>query len=144
MAPEGFLAELQTELGDAISETHGRLILTDAPEQPVAWCANVWRDPRRLPVASISDAARQLRAMQRNWALYSATSHRRDALIEANLPNVSARALAFGTPPPETPRGSWTLLDGNMRHCSLPPPAPALSRTAKRISSRTTAPPSRA
>jgi 23S rRNA (cytidine2498-2'-O)-methyltransferase len=113
LAPEGFLAELQTELGDAISETHGRLILTDAPEQPVAWCANVWRDPRRLPVASISDAARQLRAMQRNWALYSATSHRRDALIEANLPNVSARALAFGTPPPETPRGSWTLLDGN-------------------------------
>jgi 23S rRNA (cytidine2498-2'-O)-methyltransferase len=51
--------------------------------------------------------------MQRNWALYSAISHRRAALIEANLPKVSARAPAFGTPPPETPLGSWTLLDGN-------------------------------
>ncbi len=96
-----------------MTETHGRLVLSDAPERPVAWCANIWRDPKRLPIASISDAARQLRAMQRNWALYSNTNHRRAALIEAALPKVSGRPLVFGTPPPEAPLGSWTLLDAN-------------------------------
>ena len=51
--------------------------------------------------------------MQRNWALYPTTHHRRAALIEAKLPSVSARPLEFGTPPPEAPLGSWTLLDAN-------------------------------
>jgi 23S rRNA (cytidine2498-2'-O)-methyltransferase len=111
LAPEGFVAELQAELGDAARETHDRLVLADGPEQPVAWCANVWREPKRLHIASISDSARQLRAMQRNWALCSMTQHRRAALIQAKLPKVSARPLSFGTPQPTAPLGSWTLLD---------------------------------
>ena len=38
---------------------------------PIAWIANVWHEPQRLEIASIGDAANKLRAIQRNWALYS-------------------------------------------------------------------------
>src|SRR5262249_13278786 len=57
------------------------------------------------------DAARQLRAIQRNWALYSHAFHRRAALIAETLPKVSAKPLRFPDPAPSAPLGSWTLLD---------------------------------
>ena len=34
LAPDGFVAELQTELGDAVREVHGRLVLADGPARP--------------------------------------------------------------------------------------------------------------
>jgi 23S rRNA (cytidine2498-2'-O)-methyltransferase len=111
LAPEGFAAELQHELGDAVLETHERLVLADGPPRDVAWAANVWRDPVWLKIASIGDAAKQLRAIQRNWALYSFAHHRRAALIVEKLPKVSAKPLVFGDPAPTAPLGSWTLID---------------------------------
>ena len=111
LAPEGFVDELLYELGDATLEVHGRLVLARGPQRPVAWAANVWLDPVRLGIASIGDAAKQLRAMQRNWALYAHRQHRRAALIAAKLPKVSAKPLRFGDPAPKAPLGSWTLLD---------------------------------
>ena len=110
LAPEGYLAELQTEVGAAARETHGRLVLAEGGERPIAWAANVWRDPMRIPIASIGDAASKLRAIQRNWALYSFAHHRRAALIAERLPKVSAKPLAFGTSAPAAPLGSWTLV----------------------------------
>ena len=41
LAPEGFLAELVTELGDAVREVHGRLVLASC-DAPVAWAAGSW------------------------------------------------------------------------------------------------------
>ena len=111
LAPDGFLAELEHELGDGAPETHGRLVLARGSPRSVAWAANVWRDPVRLPIRSIADAARQLRAIQRNWALYSFAHHRRAALIAEQLPKVSAKPLTFGEAAPTAPLGSWTLLD---------------------------------
>jgi 23S rRNA (cytidine2498-2'-O)-methyltransferase len=111
LAAEGFLPELIAELGTAPTLVHGRLVVTDGPPRPAAWAQNVWHDPVRLEVASIGDAARQLRAIQRNWALYAATHHRRAALVEEKLPKVSARPLVFPAPAPAAPLGSWTLLD---------------------------------
>src|SRR5262245_65962394 len=64
-----------------------------------------------MEIASIGDAANKLRAIQRNWALYSAAHHRRAALILEKLPKVSAKPLRFGDPVPAAPLGSWTLLD---------------------------------
>jgi 23S rRNA (cytidine2498-2'-O)-methyltransferase len=126
LAPDGFLAELQHELGAASRETHGMLVLADGPQQPVAWVANVWRDPVRLPIASIGDAAKKLRAIQRNWALYSFAHHRRAALIAEKLPKVSAKAIQFGTPAPAAALGSWTLITPDLilasPSCSSPFP----------------------
>jgi 23S rRNA (cytidine2498-2'-O)-methyltransferase len=111
LAPEGYLPELQFELADAVLETHGRLVLAKGAPRPVAWVANLWRDPRRIEIASIGDAVRRLRAIQRNWALYSVSHHRRAALIAEQLPKVSAKPLVFGMPAPKAPLGSWTMLD---------------------------------
>ncbi len=124
LAPEDFLAELREELGDAVSDIHGRLALARGPAKPVAWVANVWCDPIRVPIASIGDAAKKLRAIQRNWMLYSFAFHRRAALIAEQLPKISARPIVFGTAAPKAPLGSWTLLDPDTilasPHCSSP------------------------
>src|SRR5689334_22840781 len=77
LAPDGFLPELQKELGAAASATHGRLVLARAPLQPVAWAANVWCEPEEIPISSIGDAAKKLRAIQRNWVLYPHAHYRR-------------------------------------------------------------------
>ena len=52
----------------------------------------------------------KLRAVQRNWALYSSAHHRRAALIADKLPKVSAKPLIFSAPAPAAPLGSWTLI----------------------------------
>lgn len=105
--------ELEEELGAAARETYGRLVLAEGPPRPVAWVANVWHDPVFLDIASIGDAANKLRAIQRNWALYSLEHHRRATLIAERLPKVSAKPLQFGTPAPTAPLGSWTLIEPN-------------------------------
>ncbi len=86
-------------------------MLAAGPPRAVAWVANIWRAPQRLTITSIGDAAKQLRAIQRNWALYSFAHHRRAALIAEKLPKVSAKPLRFGDPAPAAPLGSWTLID---------------------------------
>ena len=109
LAADGFLDELRTELGDAVVAVHGRLVLAETGRD-AAWAANTWHDPVEIAIRSVADGARRLRDLQRNWALYAFTLHRRAALIEAALPPVSARPLAFPAPAPEAPLGSWTLL----------------------------------
>lgn len=105
---------------------HGRLALAAGPPRAAAWAQNVWHEPARFEIASIGDAAKKLRAIQRNWALYPFQLHRRAALIQAQLPKVSAKPLRFGDAPPAAPLGSWTLLDANTvlaaSRCSSPFP----------------------
>ena len=121
LAPEGFVEELRTELGE-VSACYGRLLISPGPPKPAAWVATIWLDPIEIPIASIGDAATRLRAIQRNWALYAHAQHRRAALIEAKLPKVSARPLVFPAAAPAAPLGSWTLVDANTllasAHCT--------------------------
>ena len=112
LAPRGFEAELREELtrsGRTIVFARDRLMGTAEPPAPTIWAENAWLAPRLIPFASVSDGARSLKAIQRNWALYSTAEHRRAALIEAALPKVSAKPLVFGAPAPQAPLGSWTL-----------------------------------
>jgi 23S rRNA (cytidine2498-2'-O)-methyltransferase len=143
LAPEGFLDELLTELGEGVSAVHGRLVIAAGPPRPLAWVANVWEKPRRMPIASIGDGARQLRALQRNWALYAHGHHRRAALIAEQLPKVSAKPLVFPTPPPRAPLGSWTLLDRETILASPSCSSPFPNGEVRFVEDRTT-PPSRA
>src|SRR6516162_4583486 len=110
LASEGYVDELDHELG-AVDHKHGRLLIASGPPRPAAWAANVWLDPQEIRVASISDAAAKLRAIQRNWAFYAPKLYRRATLIQEQLPKASSRPLVFGMPPPKAPLGSWTLLD---------------------------------
>jgi 23S rRNA (cytidine2498-2'-O)-methyltransferase len=52
-----------------------------------------------------------LRAIQRNWSLYSAAHHRRGALVMQALPRVAAKPLVFPSPAPTAPLGAFTLLE---------------------------------
>src|SRR5262252_6503393 len=98
LAAEGFAEELERELG-GVDLRHGRLLIASGPPQRAAWAANVWLDPREVAIASISDAAAKLRAIQRNWAAYAPRLYRRATLIREQLPKVSAKPLVFGSPP---------------------------------------------
>lgn len=111
-AAPGFLAELLAELPPG-AEVREPLVLVreGAPETIPAWAANVWLEPAFIPIASIGDAAKKLKVLQRNWALCPTLHHRRAALIAEKLPKVSARPLTFGQPAPASPLGSWTLWD---------------------------------
>jgi 23S rRNA (cytidine2498-2'-O)-methyltransferase len=116
LAPEGYEAALGEEMARAgVEGLHwlGRLLLAPGPIRQPAWCSNIWQNPRLLRVSSAADAARQLRSLQRGWASYAFDLHRRTALIQAQLPHVSARPLRFPQPAPAAPLGSWTLIDRN-------------------------------
>jgi 23S rRNA (cytidine2498-2'-O)-methyltransferase len=110
LAADEFRDELVAELVE-VSEIYGNLVLAPGPARPAAWAQNIWCEPRILKIASIGDAARQLRAIQRNWALYPHAFHRRASLIQDKLPPVSGKPLRFGDPVPQAPLGAWTLLD---------------------------------
>ena len=127
LAAEGYEQQLREELGDArIVATHGRLLLVEGATAPAAWAANSWLDPQTIAIASIADGAKQLRALQRNWALYPCRLHRRAHLIQERLPHVSAKPLVFPKPAPTASLGSWTLVDESTilasPHCSSPFP----------------------
>lgn len=114
LAPRGFEAELLRELGGSVLAVRDRLVLASGAPRDVAWAQNVWLNPRWIPIGSIGDAARKLKGLQRNWALYSTGLHRRAALIQEKLPKVSARRQVFDEPPPSASLGSWTLWEENL------------------------------
>lgn len=110
LAPEGFETDLRAELGD-VTEEHGRLMLAPGPARDIAWAQNTWIDPVRIPIASIGEGAKALRAIQRNWWPYAPGLHRRTQLMVEKLPSVSAKPIPFGQLAPTAPLGSFTLLD---------------------------------
>ena len=113
LAADGLQAQLGEELrraGAAVRSRHGRLMISESPAIAAAWAANVWHDCVALPVPSIGEAAKALRAIQRNWAMYAPLHHRRAALIEERLPHVSAKRVVFPAAAPAALLGSWTLL----------------------------------
>ena len=113
VAASGYEADLQAELrhrGAVVAATMDRLVFAYGLAGPAAWAQNTWLDPRELTAPSITAAARQLRAMQRNWHLHSVSHHRRARLIADRLPPIRFRPLVFPADPPAAPLGAWTLL----------------------------------
>jgi len=125
LAAAGHVEELTRELGD-IALRCGNLLIAPGPARRVAWAANIWQAPQRIPIGSIGEGVRALRAMQRNWCLYSHAHHRRAQLLAKQLPHVSAKPLHFPQPAPTAALGSWTLLDPDTLlaapHCESPFP----------------------
>jgi len=146
LAAEGFEAPLAEELarrGATLSAWHGRLALSPDPPVPAAWALNAWTAPVTLPVASIGEAARCLRAIQRNWAAYAPLHHRRACLIAARLPHVSAKPLVFPAAAPTAPLGSWTLIEPGLLLASPACTSPFPNGEARFVEDRE-GPPSRA
>ena len=110
VAAPGFEKELVTELQAArpgcVCGRRGRLVVADGPPLEAAWAQNIWLEPFCLPIISVGDAARALKAIQRNWHAHPVAEFRRTALIAGQLPPVSARPLMFGEPVPSSPLGA--------------------------------------
>jgi 23S rRNA (cytidine2498-2'-O)-methyltransferase len=111
LAAPDFLSELLAELDASPRLVLGDLVFTPGPARPAAWAQNIWLDARLVPAPSIGQAAKTLRAIQRNWWPHPVHLARRAALIADKLPKVSAKPQIFGEPAPAAPLGSFTLWD---------------------------------
>ncbi|MBT5549482.1 MAG: hypothetical protein HOJ79_03285 [Nitrospina sp.] len=125
LAPEGLTEPLLEELEGVIA-VHDRLILSSQPAKQAHWAQNIWRNPQVFNIDSINDAAKKLKAIQRSWCLYSYQLHRRAKLIEEKLNTRQIKPQVFPSPLPQTPPGSFTLMDENTllasAECSSPFP----------------------
>ncbi len=110
LASYGLEAMLENELQD-IKYRYGRLFISSTPPKEVFWAQNIWYSPFIKKISSISDGAKILKDLQRNWALYPYLNHRRAHLIEEKLPFISKKPLSFQSLLPKTPMGSWTLIE---------------------------------
>lgn len=110
LAPTGFERPLIEECGERVIEARERLMLLKGTAAPV-WAQNLWLEPKAFSFKSISEAAKHLRSIQRNWWLHSIGQHRRARLIQEQLPALKPKPIAFLAPPPAAPMGAFTLLD---------------------------------
>lgn len=119
IAPRFFETELKNELrfnNLTVHTEHERFFLVEGAHEshpPLSFAQNVWLKPFFIPIESVGHAAKELKAIQRNWHSYPLDFFRRVALIEEKLPPVRFKPLEFGTLPPQSPLGAWTLWDKN-------------------------------
>lgn len=107
----GFQHHLEAELGNDILRVDGELLTKSGPEVSAYWVRNVWRKPFIAKFNSISEAAKLLKGIQRNWAPYTPHLARRTLLIAEALPHVSSKPKEFPFVAPTAPMGAFTLLD---------------------------------
>jgi 23S rRNA (cytidine2498-2'-O)-methyltransferase len=109
-AARGFLPILLDELPDR-DRVDGELVTVLGPPRRAYWTRNVWEKPMLLEFESVGEAAKALRAIQRNWASLPSRLHRRSALIADKLPPLPSKPKAFPLARPSAPMGAFTLLD---------------------------------
>lgn len=97
--------------GSRIIATHEDLVFSSGQPGPAAWAQNSWLAPREYRIDSIGQAARQLRALQRNWHAHSIVHHRRSQLIADKLPSIRFRPMTFPATLPSAPLGAFCLLE---------------------------------
>ncbi|WP_027185469.1 SAM-dependent methyltransferase [Desulfovibrio inopinatus] len=109
LAAKDHVLDVTRQLGAVVLDVRDRLVLTRGSQQPAYFAQNIWRNVVTVEAPSIGQAAANLRALQRNWVLYSAGHHRRAQLVQSKLPAIRFRPHVFGDPLPTAPLGSWTL-----------------------------------
>jgi 23S rRNA (cytidine2498-2'-O)-methyltransferase len=109
-AARGWLPHLLDELGER-DRLDGELVTVLGPLRKARWARNIWLDPLIIDFASVGEAARALRAIQRNWAPCPSRLHRRTALIVEKLPPLPLKPKAFPFALPDVPMGAFALLD---------------------------------
>jgi 23S rRNA (cytidine2498-2'-O)-methyltransferase len=104
----------------------GILYQTPEPRDHIFWHRNVWLEPFQAAFGSVSEAAKILRGIQRNWSPLWHTRFRRGALIREQLPRISDKPRPFPWLVPAAPMGAWTLIDDHTiiasAKCSSPFP----------------------
>lgn len=114
IAPRFFEHELKKELAYLeipVLQQYGRFFLCKKTEQKPVWAQNTWHDMQIMHVSSINDAAKQLKAIQRNWHSCPVDFFRRVKLIEEKLPPIRFKPHNYGAPCPAANLGAWTMTD---------------------------------
>ncbi len=142
LAPQNHADTVREELGERIIDAQERLFLVE-DDVPCYWAQNVWYEVAELEFKSISEAAKHLRAIQRNWWCHSVTAHRRAQLIQESLPPLKPKPIEFLAPKPSAPLGSWTLWGENKMYFSAKCSSPFADGEVHFLENRTD-PPSRA
>ncbi|MBI5346665.1 MAG: hypothetical protein HZB76_05950 [Chlamydiae bacterium] len=109
LSPIGLEHKLESEI--EVLEKFDRLYLSKTEPKDVFWAQNIWLEPKIVKISSINEAARFLRSLQKNWALFPYKSVRRSMLISAELPKIFKQPIIFPTILPPIDLGSFTLLD---------------------------------
>lgn len=122
---------------------YDRLFLCEGPRQSSIWAQNTWLNPELIEISSINDAARKLKAKQRNWAAYGHEHRGRINLITEALPHVSGKRIVFDGPKPSGPMGGFTLIDPHLMLASSETTSP-WPHGAMEFQEDKTNPPSRA
>lgn len=125
LAPYGQAHELERELNyrNISFEKKDRLFFFKSDYCPI-FAQVTWIDCKRLQINSINDGIKQLRALNKKWALFSVAYHRRAKLIQEGLPKVSQEPITFLERLPTSPVGGWTLYDEHTIICSTQTTSP--------------------
>ena len=109
---KGFEKQLTDEIG-LPKERIGDLMIYDHKYKEALWAKNIWKNTEVIPVNSISDAARKLKAIGKFWIPYHHKYVRRATLIQEKLATIPLKRVGFLETVPKTPLGHWTLLNEN-------------------------------
>lgn len=114
LAIHKFEAELEKELelkGLTIAQKRDRLYLVEGEQAAMIWAQMTAWNLEVIQITSINDGAKKLKALGRNWGLFTVAHHRRAQLIQDELPKISSKPIPFRHPLPQAPMGFWTLLE---------------------------------
>lgn len=112
LAVHAFEKELEKELeikGKKIAMKKDRLYLVEGSHEQMIWAQVTAFDLEMIQIVSINDGAKKLKALGRNWGLFTVAHHRRAELIQAELPKINTKPIPFRHPLPTLPMGFWTL-----------------------------------
>lgn len=115
--------ELESELERELKfrnikfQKHDRLYFLDRNYIPL-FAQVTWIDCQRISIESIGDGVKKLKALGKNWSLFTIGNHRRAQLIQDGLYKVKNDPVPFLAEAPKHPMGGWTLLDNTTIICS--------------------------
>src|SRR5690606_23892846 len=112
LAIHKFENDLERELeikGVPVAMKKDRIYLVEGQHPAMIWAQVTAFDLEFMEITSINDAVKKLKALGRNWGLFTVEHHRRAELIQSELPKINKRPLPFRAQLPTLPMGFWTL-----------------------------------
>lgn len=112
LAIHKFEAELEREFevrGLKVAMKKERLYLVEGEAPQMIWAQMTAWNLEFIAITSINDGVKKLKALGRNWGLFTVGNHRRAELIQSELPKINTKPIPFRHPLPDKPMGFWTL-----------------------------------
>lgn len=122
-----FESELEREFeirGIKVAHKKDRLYLVEGDAPQMIWAQMTAYKLQPIQITSINDGAKKLKALGRNWGLFTVGHHRRAQLIQDELPKYNTKPIPFRAPLPTSPMGFWTLWEPDLMYASMETSSP--------------------